>query len=39
VIAHGGAEEYEAVLKLFRESDFSEEKRRYLKETFCPFFF
>jgi len=31
VIAHGGAEEYEAVLKLFRESDFSEEKRRCLQ--------
>ncbi|ELR17053.1 APM1 (AMINOPEPTIDASE M1), putative [Acanthamoeba castellanii str. Neff] len=31
VIAHGGVEEYEAVLKLFRQSDFSEEQRRCLQ--------
>jgi puromycin-sensitive aminopeptidase len=31
VISNGGVDEYEAVLKLFRQSDFSEEQRRCLQ--------
>ena len=36
MIAHGGVEEYAAVLKLFRQSDFSEEQRRCLQAFGAP---